>query len=116
MAFRFRTIVEDYEAKLQPVDSIRAGVNAGGKAEWERFGNGEEEFDVRVRKVELQDDSTLDVYLEQQFVGQIIVRKKQGRLRIESRNGGIIPAVAARKKISVRIDGSVVLEGIFIED
>lgn len=37
--FKFRRIVEDYEARLHPVDTARAGIRAEGKAERERFGN-----------------------------------------------------------------------------
>lgn len=116
MVFKFRNIVEDYEARLQPVDTVRAGINANGKAERELFSNGEEEFDVRVRSLEVPDDSSLNVYLEQQFVGQIVVKNKRGRLRIESRNGITVPVVAAGNKITVMLDGAVLLDGLFAED
>lgn len=108
--------MEDYEARLLPVDIMHAGNNARGKAERERFRNGEEEFDVRVRGIDLPDGSALDIYVEKQCVGQIIVTNRHGRLRIESRNGVTVPTVAAGNSIRVMIDGAVILEGLFVED
>lgn len=114
--FGIRSIIEDYETHLRIVDIARAGASAKGKSEWERYGNGETEFSVRIRNVDLNDDSILNVYLEKQFVGQITIKKRKGTLRIESRNGNIVPSVTEGTLLTILLGSSQLFEGKFIKD
>ncbi len=113
---RFRTILEDYETRLTIVDAARAGLQATGKAEWERFGSGAIELKVRLRKLAVHDDSALTVYLNESFIGQIIVRNGAGKLLLQNDDGKSVPAVAPGDRIFVRLGSAVLFEGTFRKD
>jgi len=112
----FRRIVEDYEAKLAPVDTSRAGHRARGKAEWERYGNDEEELGIRVRNLDLPDNTWLDVFLNGGLVGRFVLNGGYGVLRIKSRDGAGVPHVAEGNRIEVSHSGTALLAGTFVPD
>lgn len=111
-----RTIVEDYEAKLVPADPPRGGEEARGKAEWERYGNEEEELSVRIRKVDLPDGTSLDVFLSGGLVGRITLKGGRGWLKIESRKGEGVPRATEGNTLAVCLESATVLEGTFVPD
>ena len=111
-----RTIVEDYEAKLVPAQPPRGGEGARGKAEWERYGNDQEELSVRVRNVELPDETSLDVFLSGGLVGCITLNSGRGLLKIESRKGEGVPHVTEGNTLTVSLESAAVLEGTFVPD
>lgn len=111
-----RRIVEDYEAKLVPAHPPRGGDGARGKAEWERYGNDDEELSVRVRNIELPDGTSLDVFLSGGSVGHITLRGGRGSLKIESRKGEGVPRVVEGSTLTVSLESAKVLEGTFVPD
>lgn len=113
--FGFERIVEDYEARLAPVTGAGVGDEASGKSEWERYGSGEEEFNVRVRKLEVPDDAVLEVLLNGAAVGQVRIRKGRGKLAIRSRYTQVPKAVAG-DSVVLRLEGRPVLEGTYVPD
>lgn len=113
---KIRRIIEDYEAKLLPAGPARAGARLKGKAEWEKFASGDEEFEVRVRNVDLPDGTSLDVLLSGGLIGRIELEGNYGELLLESRNGVGVPRVHGGDKIAVTHQGSPLLEGTFIPD
>ena len=114
--FKIRSIVEDYETQLRVVDITLAGASAKGKSEWERYGNGETEFSVRIRNVDLGDDAMLNVYLDKQYVGQIKISNRKGTLRIESKSYNTVPSVTEGMLLTILLGTSQLFEGTFIKD
>ena len=110
-----RRIVEDYECRLVAVDA-QLDATATGKAEHERYGNGEVELSVRVRGVPLADGVRLEVHMEIGDVGSIVLKNGRGELKIESRAGAIVPAVKAGDRILLTHDGKPLLAGVFAPD
>ncbi len=113
---KIRRIIEDYEAKLTPADVTRVGRQAKGKAEWEAYSNGEEEFSLRLRNIELEDGTMLDVYLSGRHIGRITIDRSHGEMKIESGNGRAVPRAQDADKILVALQGSELLVGIFEPD
>jgi hypothetical protein len=112
MAF-FRRIVEDYEAVLA---APAPGVDARGKAEHERFEDGEIQFEVRGRGLELADGAELDIRLNGEVVAQTAVRRGGTSLRLSNRSGHTIPEVRAGDRLELAHRGLVLLAGSFHSD
>ena len=111
-----RRIVEDYEAKLAPPTDDPAVSTARGKAEWERFANGDHEFDVRVRGIALPDGASLDVLLDDRLVGHLALVRGRGRLTLSSRDGAAVPAARTGQTLRVVHRAVTVLVGTFVPD
>ncbi len=112
----FRRIIEDFEAKLVPGDVSRAGQKTQGKAEWERYGNDEEELSIRVRHLDLPDHTSLDVLLHGGLIGTLVLSGGYGELRMKSQDGTGVPRVAEGNRIEVSHSGSAVMAGVFVPD
>ncbi len=110
-----RTIVEDYEAKLLPVGASGTGSGARGKAEWERYGNGEVELKIRIHNVNFPDETLLDVQLRSFIIGRIVLKSRRGVLRIQSRSE-TVPHAKESDSITIVLNGTVILQGIFVPD
>ncbi len=110
-----RTIIEDYEAKLLPVGASGTGSGARGKAEWEKYGNGEEELKISIRNVNFPDETLFDVQLRNFTVGRIVLKRGHGALRIQSKNE-TVPHVKEGDSITVAMNGTVILLGTFVPD
>lgn len=108
-----RRIIEDYEAKLKPASGRRSG---RGKIEWERYGDGSEEFYARFRKVALPDGASVEIKLDGAVLGYATVSNGIGRLKFESAKGDHVPKAAAGQLAEIVHDGMVVLEGVFRPD
>jgi len=112
----FRRIIEDYEAKLAPVDISQAGHKAQSKAEWERYSNDEEELSIRVRHLDLPDHTSLDVLLHGGLIGTLVLSGGYGELRMKSQDGTGVPRVAEGNRIEVSLSGLTLLAGVFVPD
>ena len=108
-----RRIVEDYEAKLRPPAGRRSGK---GKVEWERYGDGSEEFHARFRKLDLPDGASVEVRLDGVVVGYANISDGAGRLRFESTRSDEVPKAVEGQLAEVVRDGDVLLEGVFEPD
>lgn len=108
-----KRIVEDYEAKLRPPDDSGRG---GGKAEWERYGNGEEELSVRFRKLDVPDGAMAEVRLAGRTLAVVQTSRGGGIVKLESSEGAQVPPVATADVVEVVHDGAVLLTGEFAPD
>lgn len=113
--FRFRSIVEDFEARLQPPD-LHSQPKARGKVEWERFADGEVSFELNVSRLDLPDGSLLEVRLDEDTIGQISLSRGRGRLDTSTASGVSVPVVAAGMPIQISYLGTTVLAGVFAAD
>lgn len=113
---KIRRIVEDYEAKLVPSGATHIGSRAKGKAEWEAYGDGGEQLSIRIRNIELAEGTIVDVLLSGGQIGQITVVGNLGELRITSENAGAVPPVRDGDTITVALQGSELLTGVFVPD
>jgi hypothetical protein len=112
----FRRIVEDYEARLSPVGPFAPGPRTGGKAEHERFEDGEIQFEVGVRNLQVVDGAELEVRLNGTVVGKTEVAHGRASLRLSNRKGHAIPNVRPGDRLEVVHRSAVLLEGTFEPD
>ncbi len=112
----FRRIVEDFEARLSPpTDADEESANARGKAEHERFGDGEVEFGVRLRGLSIRDGAEVEIHLNGSKLASVPV--DNGRAMVLSLGGGDrIPAVKSDDRLEIIARGRVLLAGRFAPD
>ena len=113
---RFRRILEDYEARLAPLNTGPGRHPAGGKAEHERFEDGEVQFEVGGRGLEIADGGELEIRVNSELVARAVVRSGRISLRLSDRAGHAIPTVRAGDRIEVAHRSVVLLVGIFHPD
>jgi hypothetical protein len=112
---RVRIIVEDYEARLKPVDAGTASTTTG-KAERERYKDGTEELSVRLYQVDLPNGAKPEVALNGVVLGTIVIQEQRGRFELNTKTGAHVPAVKVGDVVEVRHQGSAILRGTFRED
>jgi hypothetical protein len=112
----FRRIVEDYEARLAAPGQSAARDAASGKAEHERFEDGEIQFEVRGRGLDLVDGAELDIRLNGEVVARTTVSRGGASLRLSTRTSDPIPKVRAGDRLELAHRGIVVLVGSFDPD
>jgi hypothetical protein len=98
------------------VDTNRAGPDAAGKAEWERFGDGDERFKVRLRKLALADGASLDIHVMDAKVGSTSVRDGSALFVLQSSDGRSVPAVREGDRVVVALEGGALFGGVFVRD
>ena len=59
MKFRFRTVVQECEAHIHPVQQ---GSNLRGKSEWKHYADGSYRFKLSIRDLLLPDNSEIDIW------------------------------------------------------
>lgn len=113
----FRRIVEDYEARLSPpADADEASANARGKAEHERFGDGEVEFGVRLRGLRIRDGAEVEIHLNGSKLASVPVDSGRAMLVLSLGGGDRIPAVKSDDRLEIIVRGRVLLAGRFAPD
>ncbi len=112
----FRRIVEDYEARLAPPGPSAVRRPARGKAEHERFEDGEIQFEVRIRGLESANGAEVEIRLNGAIVSRTAVTRGVMSLRLSSHKGDTIPAVRTGDRLEVVHRGVVVLTGSFLPD
>lgn len=113
----FRRIVEDYEAQLTPtVDAGSAFAQARGKSEHERFADGEIEFDVRLRDIELPDGASLAIRVNGLGIASIPTQGGRATVRMNHTGGHAIPPVTDGTRIEIMYGDRVVLTGTYAPD
>jgi hypothetical protein len=112
----FRRIVEDFEAHLAPPDSAIVAKTGAGKAEHERFEDGEVQFEVRGRDLAVAEGTELEVRLNGVVVARTVVSQGRISLRLSNQHGNLIPAVRAGDRLEVAHRSVVLLEGSFRPD
>lgn len=113
----FRRIVEDYEAQLTPtVDAGNAFAQARGKSEHERFADGEIEFDVRLRDIELPDGASLGIRVNGLGIASIPTQGGRATVRMNNTAAHALPPVVDGSRIEIMYDDRVVLTGTYVPD
>ena len=89
------------------------GVLPGGYAEFESHSSGVE-LEIRVRQVNLPIGTSLTVLIDGSSVGSILLGNGgEGRLKLSSENGQVVPAIITGSTIAIRNGSSTVLAGTF---
>ena len=89
------------------------GVLPGGYAELE-IHSSRLELEVRLRQINLPSGTTLNVVVNNTQAGNLILEGGgEGRLRLRSDEGDIIPNIVVGSSISVRNGASTILSGVF---
>lgn len=112
----FRRIVEDYEARLSPADTSAQGHAASGKAEHERFEDGEVQFEIAARGLNIADGAELEIRVNGEPVGRGPVRRGRMSLRLSSQAGQTIPSIRSGDRLEVVHRSLVLLRGEFLPD
>jgi hypothetical protein len=112
----FRRIVEDYEARLAPPGPTAIRHPASGKAEHERFEDGEIQFEVRTRRLELANGTEVEIRLNGEAVSRVAVARGAMSLRLSNHKGDTIPTVRTGDRLEIVHRGEVVLAGSFLPD
>lgn len=117
---RVGRVVEDFEARLQPVQQEGPAWMASGKAHRERYADGRIDFDLRCRGIRTNTGTpkvpvgaTLEVALGETVIARVPLRQGHVRLALSSRKGDRVPTVNAGTAISLRYEGTVLLRGTF---
>ena len=88
------------------------GVLPTGFAKFE-IENSRTELDVRVRQVNLPAGTSLNVLVNGVSAGTLLLEDNEGRLRLRSDNGQIVPSIKAGSTITVKNGTVTILSGIF---
>ena len=113
----FRRIVEDYEARLSPpAGADEESADARGKAEHERFGDGEVEFGVRLRGLPVHDGAEVEIHLNGSKLASVPVNDGRAMLLLSLGGGDSIPAVRSEDRIEIIYRGRMLLSGRFAPD
>ena len=112
----FRRIVEDYEARLAPPETSADRRAARGKAEHERFEDGEVQFEVTGRGLEIADGTEVEIRLNGGLVARAAVSRGRISLRLSSRASDAVPVVRAADRIEIAHRSAVLLLGRFAPD
>jgi hypothetical protein len=114
---KWRRIVEDYETRLAPTpDAGAAFARASGKSEHERFADGEIEFEVRIRDIDLPDGTSLEMRVNGFFVTSTAVARGKVDVRLSHHGGDTIPPCGAGSRVDVLLGPRTVMSGIFQPD
>ena len=88
------------------------GVLPNGYAEYE-VESSRRKLDLRVRQVNLPMGTSLNVSVDNVSVGQLILDRNEGRLRLRSDNGQTVPVIINGSTIQVNNGGTTILSGVF---
>lgn len=120
---RIGRVVEDFEARLRPVDDKGPARTAFGKAHRERYANGREDFDLRCRGIRtntgvprIPAGASLEVFVGETLVGTAPARRGHLRLLLSNRKRQNVPSVTEGTVITLRYQGTVLMRGIFVPD
>ncbi len=108
-----KTVVEEYEAKLEPAGAQRCH----GKIECKTYGNGERALKVRVRDIgDIAAEYPLRLFVNDALIGELVRTGKKAELNWSSRQGDSIPTVSAADETQIRSGDLALASGIFYED
>ncbi|MGI8639749.1 MAG: FG-GAP-like repeat-containing protein [Pyrinomonadaceae bacterium] len=88
------------------------GVLPRGYAEYELHSS-RTELEIRVYQVNLPNGTSLNVFVANSLVGQLIISGGEGRLRLRSDRGENVPVVTNGTTIEIKNGGAIILSGKF---
>lgn len=113
---KVKTIVEDYEAKLEPTNANSYATSGGGKIERELYGDGNAELDLKFRATQIPNGSTVSLVINSQKIGDIQTYKGGGFFKIETITGATVPQVRVGDRVEVVFENEPILSGVFYKD
>jgi hypothetical protein len=115
---RIRNVLQEYEAHLEPtaVGKSTSARSAHGKAEWKAYGNGTQQFKVRVAGLHLSDGAVIQLAVNGQPFADLLIQNGKARYQRESERGETVPAVEAKQTLQVSYAGEILLEAEFYEE
>jgi hypothetical protein len=120
---RIGRVVEDFEARLRPLQQEGPTWMAFGKAHRERYANGREEFDLRCRGIRtntgeprIPSGAAIEVLLGETVIATAPLRQGHLRLILSNRKRQEVPKVQEGTVVSVRYQGTILLRGVFALD
>ena len=106
-----KAILEDYEAKILPIKNSH--VTGKGKVEWERYGSGEVEFELKLKKLNIPDGTSLEVHLNGRHLGSAEVQSSRAVFLLVNVRGDVVPRIRSGDLLEVHKDGVAVMSGEF---
>ena len=88
------------------------GVLPNGFAEYE-IESSRRELEIRVRQVSFPTGTQLNVLVDNVSVGQLVLDRNEGRLRLRTDNGQAVPVVVAGSSIQIINGNTTILSGVF---
>jgi hypothetical protein len=115
---RMRSVLQEYEAKLRPVQVVGSGGAdaAHGKGEWKVYADGGRKCKVWVSGLDLSDGAVLQLAVSGQQIAEIMVRGGRARYRRESERGEALPSVEVNQVLQVSYAGQIILDGEFYSE
>jgi len=110
MKFRFRTVLQEFEAHFHPV---QAGSNIRGKSEWKQYGDGTYRFKLSVREIPLPDGTEVDLWRDGTWIMRLPVQSNKVKVDLENEGGSGIPAIQAGQVLQLKSGDIVLAEGIY---
>lgn len=102
---------EKWEAKLAAAADYPS---ARGEAEYELSSSGDQELEVKVKSVSDLVGQTLEVYIDGQFAGTLLVNSSgEAKLKLETEDGDVLPTLGPTSTVTVQFSGIDVVSGQF---
>ncbi|MGI9533895.1 MAG: hypothetical protein ACR2NW_02995 [Thermodesulfobacteriota bacterium] len=113
---KVRSILEDYEADLNPTNLNEFSQSGRGEVERELYGDGSAALKLRFSGTNLPEGSMVTLVVNSSKAGEFQVSEGRVYEKIETRSGKTVPSVKAGDTVEVLYDGTVVLSGTFYVD
>ena len=114
---RIRSVLEEYEAQLQPTEFAGTGANsARGKGEWKVYGNGARRCKVWITGLNLSHGSVVQLSVSGRPVAELLISGGRARYQRASERGEAVPEVEAKQVLQVSYAGRPLLAGEFYSE
>ena len=113
---KWRRVLEEYEADLYKVPTPRFFRVERGELEIKRYEDGEARLEIVFFGVRVADGSTVAVVIDGQFVCDVVVKRRRGRLELSTAKGEPVPRVRNGSVGEIQYNGEPLLRGVFEPD
>jgi hypothetical protein len=108
MKFRFRTVVEEFEAHVHP---IQPDSNLRGKSEWKHYADGSYRFKLSLRGLDLPDNSEIDIWRDGSWFMRLTVQNQKAKVDLENEGGSGIPTIKPGQVLQIKYANELLAEG-----
>lgn len=113
---KVRSIVDDFEADLNPTNLNEYAQSGRGEVERELFSDGNAELKLRFSGTNLPEGCTVTLVINGSKIGDFQVFEGRVNEKIETRSGRTVPSVKAGDTVEVLYGSTAVLSGTFYHD
>lgn len=114
--YKLRSVVEDFEAKLESTGANEFSQFGRGEVERELYGDGSAELKIQFSSSNLPDGSIVSLMIDGVHAGDFEVSNGRDYQRIDSQSGRTVPSVKTGDTADVIYDDITILSGIFYPD